>query len=53
LRLAEQAAGTADDVVKLAGTLGHEFSGDELLRLSGQQVGRVTETRQVIADATK
>ena len=25
---------------------GYEFSGDELLRLSGQRVGRVTVTKQ-------
>jgi hypothetical protein len=43
-----QAAATADDVAQLAGTLGYTFSGDELLRLSGQKVGRVTVTKQDI-----
>ena len=36
------AASTADDVAKLAMTLGFEFSGDELLRFNGQKVGKVT-----------
>ena len=35
-------ASTADDVAKLAMTLGFEFSGDELLRLNGKKVGKVT-----------
>lgn len=35
------------------GRLGEEFSGDELLRLSGQQFGGVTVTRQEISVATK
>jgi predicted ribosomally synthesized peptide with nif11-like leader len=48
LRQAVQAAATAADVAQLAGTLGYEFSGDELLRLSGQKVGRVTVTKQDI-----
>ena len=48
LRQDVQAAATADDVAQLAGTLGYEFSGDELLRLSGQKVGRVTVTKQDI-----
>jgi predicted ribosomally synthesized peptide with nif11-like leader len=48
LRQAVQAAATADDVAQLAGKLGYEFSGDELLRLSGQKVGRVTVTKQDI-----
>lgn len=48
LRQSVQAAATADDVAQLAGTLGYEFSGDELLRLSGQKVGRVTVTKQDI-----
>ena len=48
LRQAVQVAATADDVAQLAGTLGYEFSGDELLRLSGQKVGRVTVTKQDI-----
>ncbi len=36
------AAATADDVARIALKLGFEFSGDELLRFSGQKVGRVT-----------
>ena len=36
------AAATADDVAQIALRLGYEFSGDELLRLSGQKVDRVT-----------
>jgi predicted ribosomally synthesized peptide with nif11-like leader len=48
LRQAVQVAATAYDVAQLAGTLGYEFSGDELLRLSGQKVGRVTVTKQDI-----
>jgi hypothetical protein len=41
-------AASADDRAQLAGKLGYEFTGDELLRLSGQKVGRVTETEQDI-----
>jgi predicted ribosomally synthesized peptide with nif11-like leader len=48
LRQAVQTAATADDVAQVAGKLGYEFSGDELLRLSGQKVGRVTVTKQDI-----
>jgi len=48
LRQAVQAAATADDVAQLAASVGYEFSGDELLRLSGQRVGRVTVTKQDI-----
>lgn len=33
---------TADDVARLALTLGFEFSGDELLRMSGKKVDKVT-----------
>ena len=33
---------TADDVARIAMRLGYEFSGDELLRFSGQKVGQVT-----------
>lgn len=33
---------TADDVARVALKLGFEFSGDELLRFSGQKVGKVT-----------
>jgi len=36
------ATSTADDVAKIALKLGFEFSGDELLRMSGKKVGRVT-----------
>ncbi|WP_110988710.1 Nif11-like leader peptide family natural product precursor [Acaryochloris thomasi] len=40
-----QAASTADDVARIALKLGFEFSGDELLRMSGMKVGRVTVTK--------
>jgi len=33
---------TADDVARIALKLGYEFSGDELLRISGRKVGSVT-----------
>lgn len=33
---------TADDVARVALKLGFEFSGDELLRMSGKKFGRVT-----------
>jgi len=33
---------TADDVALIALSRGYEFSGDELLRFSGNKVGRVT-----------
>jgi predicted ribosomally synthesized peptide with nif11-like leader len=46
LRQAVQAAATADDVAQLGAGLGFTFSGDELLRLSGKKVGRVTVTKQ-------
>jgi len=36
------AASTADDVARIAIKHGFEFSGDELLRMSGKKVGRVT-----------
>jgi predicted ribosomally synthesized peptide with nif11-like leader len=36
------AAATADDVAQIALRLGFEFSGDELLRVSGQKFDRVT-----------
>jgi predicted ribosomally synthesized peptide with nif11-like leader len=48
LRQAVQAAATADDVAQIGAGLGFEFSGDELLRISGQKVGRVTVTKQDI-----
>ncbi|MFM7642695.1 MAG: Nif11-like leader peptide family natural product precursor [Cyanobium sp.] len=35
-------AATADDVAQIALTIGYEFSGDELLRVSGQRFERVT-----------
>ena len=35
-------AATADDVARIALKLGYEFSGDELLRMSGQKVDKVT-----------
>ena len=46
LREAIEAAATADDVAQIGAGLGFEFSGDELLRISGQKVGRVTVTKQ-------
>jgi predicted ribosomally synthesized peptide with nif11-like leader len=36
------AAATADDVAQIALKLGFEFSGDQLLRASGQRFDRVT-----------
>ena len=48
LRQEVLAAATADDVAQIGQRLGYEFSGDELLRLSGQKVGRVTVTKQDI-----
>lgn len=33
---------TADDVARVALKLGYEFSGDELLRMNGKKVGKVT-----------
>ena len=35
-------ASTADDVARIALKLGFEFSGDELLRMSGKKVDKVT-----------
>jgi predicted ribosomally synthesized peptide with nif11-like leader len=46
LRQAVQAAATADDVAQIGAAHGFEFSGNELLRLSGKKVGRVTVTKQ-------
>jgi hypothetical protein len=46
LRTSVLAAATADDVAQIGASLGYEFSGDELLRFSGQKVGRVTVTKQ-------
>lgn len=42
LRQQVLAAATADDVAQIALKLGYEFSGDELLRASGQTFERVT-----------
>ncbi len=36
------AASTADEVASIALKLGFEFSGDELLRMSGKKVDRIT-----------
>ena len=46
LSLVEGSITTADDVARIAFGLGFEFSGDELLRFSGQKVGRVTVSKQ-------
>lgn len=46
LRLAVSTAATADDIAQIGAGLGYEFSGDELLRISGKKVGRVTVTKQ-------
>ena len=40
------AASTADDVAKIASGMGYYSSGDELLRFSGNKVGRVTVSKQ-------
>ena len=40
------AASTADDVAKIASGMGYYVSGDELLRFSGNKVGRVTVSKQ-------
>ena len=40
------AASTADDVAKIASGMGYSFSGNELLRFSGNKVGRVTVSKQ-------
>ena len=40
------AASTADDVAKIAFGMDSYFSGDELLRFSGNKVGRVTVSKQ-------
>ena len=40
------AASTADDVAKIASGMAYSFSGDELLRFSGNKVGRVTVSKQ-------
>ena len=41
-------AATADDVARIAYKLGYEFSGDELLRFSGQKVEKVTVRKATI-----
>ena len=48
LRSQVLAAATADDVAQIAAGKGFDFSGDELLQLSGKKVGRVTVTKQDI-----
>jgi predicted ribosomally synthesized peptide with nif11-like leader len=40
------ASSTADEVAQIALKLGFEFSGDELLRMSGKKVGNVTVKRK-------
>lgn len=40
------ASSTADEVAQIALKLGFEFSGDELLRMSGKKVGGVTVKRK-------
>ena len=40
------ASSTADDVARIALKLGYEFSGDELLRMSGRKVGGVTVVKK-------
>ena len=42
------AASTADEVAQIALKLGFEFSGDELLRMSGKKLGGVTVTKTVL-----
>ncbi|MFM7220198.1 MAG: Nif11-like leader peptide family natural product precursor [Nodosilinea sp.] len=42
LRKEVLAASTADDVARIALELGFEFSGDELVRMSGKKLGGVT-----------
>lgn len=39
-------AHTADDVARIAAKVGYEFSGDELLRFSGQKVEKVTVNKK-------
>ena len=46
LKDAVLASSTADDVAKIAAVLGYEFAGDELLRFSGQKVGRVKVSKR-------
>ena len=42
------AASTADEVALIALKFGFEFSGDELLRMSGKKLGGVTVTKTVL-----
>lgn len=46
LRSEVLASSTADDVARIALKLGYEFSGDELLRMSGRKVGGVTVVKK-------
>ena len=41
-------ASTADEVALIALKFGFEFSGDELLRMSGKKLGGVTITKTVL-----
>ena len=41
-------ASTAEEVAQIALKLGFEFSGDELLRMSGKKMGGVTVTKTVL-----
>ncbi len=41
-------ASTADEVALIALKFGFEFSGDELLRISGKKLGGVTVTKTVL-----
>ena len=41
-------ASTADEVALIALKFGFEFSGDELLRMSGKKLGGVTVTKTVL-----
>ena len=41
-------ASTADDVARIALKLGFEFSGDELLRMSGKKFSGVTVVKNVL-----
>ena len=42
LRIEVTSSSTADDVALIAQRLGYNFSGDDLLRFSGQKVDKVT-----------
>ena len=42
LRKEVTSSATADDVALIAQKLGYDFSGDDLLRFSGQKVDKVT-----------